>query len=137
MISRAKIFVSLLLIISLMTSGCSVFMAASRSSYRGDINVVQIGVQRSVVIAELGQPDNFNTLENGVYDDRYNLDPEAHRTGTKIATVIFYLAGDIFTLLLTELIFTPAELAFRDKLVIYHLTYGPDLKLASVEKMKP
>lgn len=66
-------------------------MPASRASYRGDINVVQLGAQRSAVIAELGPPDKFSTLENGSFDDRYTLDPDAHRTGTKVATAVFFL----------------------------------------------
>jgi hypothetical protein len=86
-----KLMVIPLLVLCLLTSGCSVFMAASRASYRGDINVVQLGAQRSAVIAELGPPDKFSTLENGGYDDRYTLDPDAHRTGTKVATTNFIL----------------------------------------------
>lgn len=112
-------------------------MAASRSSYRGDINILKIGIPRSAVIAELGEPDNFTTLDNGGYDDRYTLDPDAHRIGTKILTVIFYLAADIFTLFLTELLWTPTEIALKDRIVVYHLTYGPDGKLSLVEKLKP
>ena len=109
-------------------------MAASRSSYRGDINVIQLGVQRSVVIAELGPPDAFSTLENGGYDDRYTLDPNAHRTGTKVVTTIFYLAADLFTLCLWEFIGTPLEIAAKDKISVYHLTYSPEGKLSSMEK---
>ena len=96
-----------LLVVCLLSSGCSVFMVASRDGYRGDINVIQTGVQRSAVIAELGQPDNTSTLENGGYDDRYTLDPDAHRGVTKFFTGLFYLAADIFTAFLTELLFTP------------------------------
>lgn len=112
-------------------------MAASRASYRGDINVIQLGVQRSAVIAELGQPDSITTLENGGYDDRYVLDPDAHRGVTKFFTALFYAAADFFTLFLTELLFTPAEIAMKDKVVVYHLTYGPDQKLVTFEKLKP
>lgn len=126
-----------LLTLCLLTSGCGVFMAASRSSYRGDINILKIGTPRSAVIAELGEPDTFSTLETGGYDDRYTLDPEAHRTGTKVLTVIFYLATDIITAFLTELLWTPTEIALKDRIVIYHLTYGPDGKLSLVEKVKP
>ena len=95
-------------------------MAASRASYRGDINVIQLGVQRSAVIGELGPPDKFSTLENGGYDDRYSLDPDAHRTGTKVATTIFYLAADFFTLCLWEFIGSPLEIAAKDKISVYH-----------------
>jgi hypothetical protein len=130
----SNLVVAFLLIVSL--SGCSVLMISNRDTKRGDINVIQIGVPRSTVIATLGEPDNFMTLEDGRYDDRYKLDPDAHGTGAKIATGFFYVAGDVVTLCLAELIFTPMELAFKDKLVIYHLTYGNDGKLAAIEKIK-
>ena len=125
------------LILLLMTSGCSVLMAANRSSYRGDVAVIQPGVQRSAVVAELGEPDNFTTLEGGGYDDRYTLDPDAHRGSTRFLTAFFYFAADFFTLCLTEFIFTPIEIAMKDRLVVYHLTYGGDGKLVNVEKIKP
>ena len=124
-----------LLVLCILTSGCSVFMAASRASYRGDINVIQLGVQRSAVISELGTPDKFSTLENGGYDDRYSLDPDAHRTGTKVATTIFYLAADFFTLCLWEFVGTPLEIAAKDKISVYHLIYSPDGSLSSMERI--
>ncbi len=130
-------FVAPILVICLLSSGCSVLMVASRSSYKGDVNVIQLNVQRPVVITELGPPDNFTTLENGGYDDRYVLDPDAHHGGIKFLTALFYIAGDFFTLFLAELIFTPTEIAFKDKLAVYHLTYGADGKLSSIEKLKP
>lgn len=132
---KPNLFVMCLLILDL--SGCSVLMVASRESRRGDINVIQIGVQRSSVIAQLGEPDNYTALESGGYDDRYKLDPDAHHWSFKLLTGLFYLAGDFFTLFLTELLFTPLEIAAKDKLVIYHLTYGADSKLTAIEKIKP
>jgi hypothetical protein len=134
-VKQLNIMVVPLLVLCLLTSGCSIFMAASRSSYRGDINVIQLGVQRSAVIAELGPPDSFSTLENGGYDDRYTLDPHAHRTGTKIVTAIFYLVADLVTVFLWELIGTPLEVAAKDKISVYHLTYSPDGTLSSMEKI--
>lgn len=129
-------FVSVpLLVLCILTSGCSVFMAASRASYRGDINIIQLGVQRSAVIGELGPPDKFSTTENGGYDDRYSLDPGAHRTGTKVATTIFYLAADFFTLCLWEFVGTPLEIAAKDKISVYHLIYSPEGTLSSMEKI--
>ena len=73
---RLNLVVTCLLIFNL--SGCSVLMVASRESKRGDINILQIGVERSVVISALGEPDNYYTPEGGGYDDRYKLDPDAH-----------------------------------------------------------
>lgn len=94
MLKLANVVVPML-VICLLSSACSVVMVASRSSYRGDVNVIQLGVQRSVVTAELGQPDNSSTLENGGYDDRYMLDPDAHRGVTKFFTALFYAAADL------------------------------------------
>ena len=136
MLKLTNVFI-LLLVICLLSSGCSVLMVASRESYRGDINVIKAGVQRSAVIAELGEPDNMTTLENGGWDDRYTLDPDAHRGVTKFFTGLFYLAADLFTLCLTEFLFTPTEIAFKDKLRVYHLTYGSDGTLSGIEKIKP
>lgn len=132
---KPNLFVLCLLILNL--SGCSVLMVASRESKRGDINVIQIGVQRSSVIAQLGEPDNYTALEGGGYDDRYKLDPDAHHWSLKLLTAVVYLAGDFFTLCLTEILFTPLEIAAKDRLAIYHLTYGVDGKLAAIEKIKP
>jgi hypothetical protein len=128
---------AVLLIVMTMTSGCSVFMAASRSSYRGDVAVIKEGASRPEVIAELGEPDSFSKTESGGFDDRYTLDPHAHRTWVKVGTVILHAGADFFTLCLWELIGTPYELAVRDRTVIYHLAYNPDGKLASIEKIKP
>lgn len=125
------------LTISLSSSGCSVFMAANRSSYRGDVTVIKDGISRSAVIAELGEPDSFSKSESGGYNDRYTLDPDAHRAWLKTGTVLFHLGADVVTLGLWELVGTPYELAVRDKTVTYRLAYNPDGKLATFEKMKP
>jgi hypothetical protein len=85
----------------------------------------------------LGEPDAFRKTETGGFDDRYTLDPQAHRTWVKVGTVILHAGADFFTLFLWELIGTPYELAVRDRPVIYHLAYNPDGKLASIEKIKP
>lgn len=134
---RLHKFLIPLLLVCFLSSSCSVGMALSRASYRGDTIVIQPGVQRSVVIAELGQPDNSTTLENGAYDDRYVLDPNAHRIVTKLFTALFYAAADVFTFFLTELPFTAAEIAMKNRLIVYHLTYNPDQTLATLEKIIP
>ncbi len=129
--------VAALLVMSIMTSGCSVLMAANRSSYRGDVNVIKEGTPRPEIIAELGQPDSFSKTEMGGFDDRYTLDPEAHQTWVKVGTVLIHLGADLVTAFLWEFAGTPYELAVRDRIVIYHLAYNPEGKLSSIEKIKP
>jgi len=126
-----------LLSVALFSSGCSVLMAANRESYRGDVGVIKEGVPRTEVIAELGQPDSFYKPDTGGFDDRYILDPEAHSTWVKVGTVVVHLGADIFTGFLWELVGTPYELAVRDRKFVYHLTYNPDGKLSTIEKIKP
>ncbi|HJR77560.1 MAG TPA: hypothetical protein VJ805_11320 [Nitrospiraceae bacterium] len=135
--NKIKMFAVCVVMICLSNSGCSVFMAANRSSYRGDVGVIHDGVSRSEVIAELGAPDSFSKSGTGGYDDRYTLDPDAHRAWLKTGTVLLHLGADVFTLGLWELVGTPYELAVQDKAVTYHLAYNPDGKLLTYEKMKP
>lgn len=97
----------LLLIAALFSSGCSVLMAANRESYRGDVGVIKEGVSRTEVIAELGHPDSFFKPETGGFDDRYVLDPEAHRTWVKVGTVVVHLGADLVTAFLWEFVGTP------------------------------
>ena len=125
-----------LVAVLMMTSGCSVIMAASRSSYRGDVEVIKEGAPRAQVIAELGEPDSYSKIETGGFDDRYVLDPDAHRTWVKVATAIGHLGADFFTLCLWEFIGTPYEIAVRDKVVTYHLQYSAEGKLTAIEKIK-
>ena len=134
---RFQTLIGCMLIMSMSTSGCSVLMAANRSSYRGDVNVIKEGVSRPEVIAELGEPDSISKTETGGYDDRYTLDPDAHRTWVKVGTVVLHLGADLVTAFLWELVGTPYELAVRDRTVVYHLAYNQDGKLATFEKIKP
>jgi hypothetical protein len=135
--NKLRILAACVAIVCLSSSGCSVLMAANRSSYRGDVRVIHDGVSRSEVIAELGQPDSFSKSETGGYDDRYTLDPTAHRAWLKTGTVLFHLGADVMTLGLWELVGTPYELAVRDRAVTYHLAYNQNGKLVAVEKMTP
>ena len=82
------------------------------------------------------QPDSFSKTETGGFDDRYVLDPDAHRTWVKVATAIGHLGADFFTLCLWEFVGTPYEIAVRDKVVTYHLQYSPQGTLTSIEKIK-
>ena len=127
---------SLLLAIVFFLPACSPLMAANRSSYRGDVSVIKEGIDRGSVIAELGEPDNFSKTETGGYEDKYTLDPDAHRTPVKILTVLFHLGADLVTLCLWEVVGTPYELAVRDRLATYDLKYNENGKLASFEKRK-
>lgn len=124
------------IILAMATSGCSVFMAASRSSYRGDISVLKEGAKRPDVITEIGEPDSFNRTDSGDYEDRYTIDPEAHRTWVKIVTAFFHLGADLVTAFLWELVGTPYEIAVRDRVATYQLVYSQEGILKTITKSK-
>lgn len=123
------------MIVAIVLSGCSVFMAASRSTYK-DTGILQIGVDRIVVLKELGPPDASMRLENRGYKDIYKIDPGAHRAGSKGAAVAGHLLADILTLGLWEVAGTPLELAAQDKPVTFLLKYNAEGKLAEMETIK-
>lgn len=54
-----------LLVVILLTTGCSAFMAGQRSVYRGDPNVIQVGADRAAVENTLGPPAMVVTLDDG------------------------------------------------------------------------
>ena len=123
------------LTLAMMVAGCSVYMAASRSTFK-DTSILKIGADRDAVIAELGPPHASLKLENGGFKDIYKIDPEAHRAGSKGAAVAGHLVADILTLGLWEVAGTPLELAAQDKPVTWVLKYDAAGKLVEIETLK-
>ena len=115
--------------------GCSVYMSASRSTYK-DTSVIKIGAHRSVILKELGAPHASLRLENGGYKDIYKIDPDAHRAGSKGAAVAWHVIADIFTIGLWEIVGTPLELAAQDKPVTFILKFDDKEKLVEMETVK-
>ncbi|MDA2910127.1 hypothetical protein MYX04_04230 [Nitrospiraceae bacterium AH_259_D15_M11_P09] len=124
-----------ILTLSITATGCSVFMAGSRSTYK-DTSVIQVGADRDVVINEVGHPDSSLKMENGGYKDIYKIDPDAHRAGSRGAAVAGHLVADILTLGLWEIVGTPLELAAQDDLTTFILKYDASGKLLEVETIK-
>ena len=115
--------------------GCSVYMSASRSTYK-DTSVIKVGADRSVILKELGPSHASLRLENGGYKDIYKIDPDAHRTGSKGAAVAWHVIADIFTIGLWEIVGTPLELAAQDKPVTFILKFDDKEKLVEMETVK-
>jgi hypothetical protein len=116
-----------LLLLACLTA-CSVAMSASRSTFKGDPAMFQVGADRSVLESTFGPPNITASLDGGRAKVAYKVDPDAHREGSKAAAVAGHVAMDILTFGLWEVIGTPLELAAQDKFTNYILTYGPDQK---------
>ena len=111
-------------------------MSASRSTYKGDPAMFQVGADRNLLESTFGSPNMTASLEGGKTKVIYKIDPDAHREGSKAAAVAGHVVMDVLTLGLWEAVGTPLELAAQDKFTSYILVYGPDQKVQSVEVIK-
>ncbi len=127
-VAALQVGVGLLLAAGL--AGCGPVLEATRDT-PVNLNHIAVGESRINVIADLGTP--VSTVKNGDKDcDVYKLCTEGPGAGGKAAIAAGEVVADVFTLGLTELIFTPVEAATRGCLHTVMACYGPDNKLASL-----
>lgn len=131
---RGRPLLALPLIVLL--AGCSVAMSASRSTYKGDPALLQVGADRSLIESTFGSPNMTASLDGGRTKVIYKIDPDAHREGSKAAAVAGHVVMDVLTLGLWEVVGTPLELAAQDKFTSYILVYNTSQKVESVEVIK-
>ncbi len=125
-----------LVIIALLATGCSAFMAGQRSGVAGGPAVIQVGADRTAVEGTLGPPDIVVSLDDGRVKAVYKIDPDAHTRAARNSAVAWHIVADVFTLGLWEIIGTPAEMAARDQFVTYLIYYGKDGKIETVDTVK-
>jgi hypothetical protein len=102
-----KSYASLILLVSfhLSLSGCSIWAAAHAPS-PVEYKSVHAGDSKVKVVSVLGSPKMSLSTASGTTDHFEFTD--GHHPATK-ARILFYLAGDIFSVGLGELIFWPLE----------------------------
>ena len=119
-----------LCVLLFLAQGCSVYKAATAP---GPLPVenVQVGVHRNQVLSVFGMPRTTEVVKGERTEIFEFIDgnPEASK-----ARIILYLAGDLFTLTLAELIFWPLEMATlqgtEGRAVV---TYGPDNRVRALQ----
>ena len=129
-----KLILTCLLLLPL--CGCAVAMSASRSTSKGDLAMMQVGADRSIIEESFGAPNMTASLDGGKTKVIYKIDPDAHSTGARNVAVAGHVVADVLTLGLWEVVGTPLELAAQDKYTNYVLIYGPDNKVQTVETIK-
>ena len=92
-------------------NACSVYKAATQPP-PADLQGLGIGTPRQEVIQRLGAPKFSDTNAEGKKQDSFEFQSGMHQ-GSK-ARVILYLAADVFTLALAELILWPMELTVME-----------------------
>lgn len=98
----------LTLLIFSLGSGCSLFMAYKQPDKK-DLNVLNKGTPRALVVAELGQPAFTETKDN-VRNDFF-IFVQGYSSGAKASRVAFHGAADVMTFGLWEVLGTPVEMA--------------------------
>jgi outer membrane protein assembly factor BamE (lipoprotein component of BamABCDE complex) len=109
-----------------MLTGCSVYKVASQAP-PADLAGIGVGTTRHEIITRLGSPKLVDTTANGNKQDVFEFQSGFH-PASKLR-ILPYLAADVFTLSLAELILWPIELTFMDSATCTAIvTYDSALK---------
>ena len=100
-----KVF--LLPIIITLLSGCSVYKVLNQPG-PADLSGIGVGTPRTILISRLGAPKLVDTSSDGHKQDIFEFQSGMHQA-SKVRAV-FYVAADVFTLTLAEIILWPMEM---------------------------
>jgi hypothetical protein len=92
--------------------GCSVYKAGTQPG-PADLTGIGIGTSRQDLIMRLGAPKFTDTNPAGKKEDAFEFSSGFHQASK--ARIILYLAADIFTLCLAEIILWPIELTLMER----------------------
>ena len=121
-----------LLLVTLALCACSPVMEATRPD-PVDLKSFVPGEPRISVMAEVGNPE-ATTPDGDNSCDIYKLYTHGPEAAGKGALAAGEIVADVFTLGLTEIIFTPVEAATRNSKHAVIFCYGNDSKLVSVKE---
>jgi hypothetical protein len=121
---------ALLVVFSLLFSGCSVGMAASGNKEQ-DASIIFPGSNRAVIMSKLGPPDTSRVLEDGKTEDTY-LIKQGNEASSGRAWA--HAGLDLLSLGLWEVVATPYELAQSEQKSRYVITYDTAGNVVNVQK---
>ncbi len=123
-----KIPLAYLVVIFMLTnSACSVYKAATQPP-PADLTGMGVGTQRVEVINRFGAPMFSDTDPAGKKQDTFKFESGLHQ-GSK-ARIIPYLAANLFTLGLAELLLWPMEMTVMERATcIANVTYDESQKV--------
>ena len=126
--------VSAMIMMILITQGCSVFMAAKQPPKK-NMNVLSAGTSRATVIAELGQPILTEINPDGNKVDIFKF-VQGYSKGVKASRALFHGVADFFTLGLWEVIGTPAESIANGTEVKVQVTYDANGRVLEISGLQ-
>jgi hypothetical protein len=113
------------------TSGCSVALEATRPD-PVNLSSVPTGTDRLQVVGKLGAP--VSTVKNGDQScDVFSVYTRGPGAGGKAAIAAGEAVADVFTLGLSEVLFTPVEAGTRNEKHNVTACYDGNMKLVSLQ----
>lgn len=111
----------------LLATGCSAYKAASQPG-PADLSGIGVGTPRQIVISKLGAPKLTDTTRQGSKQDYFEFQSGMHQASK--ARVLLYIAADLFTIGLAELVLWPMELTVLESATCTGIaTYDADYKI--------
>ncbi|MBM4139448.1 MAG: hypothetical protein FJ244_08275 [Nitrospira sp.] len=116
-----------LCVFTLLATGCSVYKVATQPG-PADLGSIGVGVPRTTLIAKIGPPKFSDTDPQGNKQDTFEFESGFHQ-GSK-ARIIPYVAADVLTFGLAELVLWPMELTVMERATCVGVaTYDNDQKV--------
>ena len=100
-----------LLTFSFFLVGCSVYKAATQPG-PADLSGIGVGTPRQIIISRLGAPKMIDIDTKGHKQDIFEFSSGMHQASK--VRVVLYLAADVFTLTLAELLLWPLEMTLLE-----------------------
>jgi hypothetical protein len=102
------------------------------TSVHEDPNLLKVGVSREKIIAAFGTPNQINN-QSGQEEDVYEFNPDGSKF-VKPKTYARNIAAGVFTGGIATVVHQARIHHTEQQLTVYHLTYGPDGTVQSVQK---
>ncbi|MFZ5802034.1 MAG: hypothetical protein ACOY3K_02830 [Candidatus Omnitrophota bacterium] len=121
--------IALLVLFSLLFSGCAVVMALKQPGKK-NMQVLTAGIARENVVAHFGAPATTER-ENGERVDVYQF-VQGFSGGAKATRALFHATADVFTLFIWEIIGTPTEAVWDGTKQTVKVTYDEEDRIKDV-----
>lgn len=106
------------------------------TSVHEDPNLLRVGVSRRQIAAAFGVPNETSNQDGGVIQDVYEFNPD----GSKFVKPKIYprnIAAGVFTSGIATVVHQGRIHYTEEQLTVYHITYGAEGTLQSVQKRSP
>jgi hypothetical protein len=100
-----------------------------------DVELLQVGTSRDLLIAEFGEPVLSGVDGDGREYDKFSF-TQGYTTGVKISRAVFHVVADVLTHGLWEVVGTPLEATFDGEEITYEVTYDRKDRIAQIIKFE-